>query len=131
MVIINKLSDNERGVQMQNARIIDETGRTGPWMDTLKEVLGAAGYGITGPDNEAAGLTVLLCPENSGNGEERYPGDLLVLSIPGKRDIPEKEASRTEVIGTHRLKARHHLKGIDVTKSLAEELRPLINLFTV
>ena len=114
---------------MPEARIIDETGRTGPWTETLREVLGAAGYGITGPENEHAGLTVLLYPEDSGTGEEQYSGDLLVLAVPRDQSGAASESSRTEVIGTHRLKARYHLREIQVSQALADELRPLINLF--
>jgi hypothetical protein len=129
MVIMNRYSDNLYGVTMQYARIIDETGRTGPWTETLREVLGAAGYGLTEPENDNAGLTVLLYPEDTSNGEDRFTGDLLVLSIPGANISAGNERSRTEVIGTHRLKARHHLNDIQVAQSLAEELRPLVNLF--
>lgn len=114
---------------MPEARIIDETGCIGPWTDTLRKVLGAAGYGLTGPENEHAGLTVLLYPEDTGTGEERYSGDLLVLTVSPNQSGSGTEPFRTEVIGTHRLKARHHLKEIQVTQTLADELRPLINLF--
>lgn len=114
-----------------NARIIDETGRPALWTETLREVLSAAGFGITDSDSEEAALTVLLYPEDSGCGETEYGGDLLLLEVPDDDSQSLDKSLRTEVIGSHRLKARHHLTGIYIPNSLAEELRPLVNLFLV
>lgn len=130
MVIMNVSSDNDSGDTMQNARIVDETGHLGPWIDTIREVLRAAGYGIADTGDELAGLTVLLYPENSGNTEKKYKEDLLLIAVPDSDSLPSDKSSRTEVIGTHRLIVRHLLTDADLPDSLVKEIRPLINLFS-
>ena len=129
MAIMNASSDNDSGDTMQNARIVDETGRLSPWIDTIREVLRAAGYDIADTGDEMAGLTVLLYPENSGNTEKKYNEDVLLIAVPDYDSLPGDKSSRTEIIGTHRLIVRHHLTDADLPNSLAKEIRPLINLF--
>ena len=115
---------------MAIARIIDETGRTGPWTEALTEVLGAAGYGITVPDDEEAGLTVLLSsPPDAESTEERFFGDLLVLSVPPEGGDRPATVSRTEIVGTNRLKAWFTLSDPETADMLTKEIRPLVNLF--
>ena len=114
---------------MPFARIIDETGREGIWTDALKDVLAAAGFGLTGGDDESAGLTILLRPEGEDGTIADYAGDLLVLSVPFPGTVPNDEAPMTEVTGSHRLKVRHRLEEQTVPGGLVDEFRPLVNLF--
>ncbi len=113
---------------MESARIVDETGRTGVWKDALMEVLASAGYGVGDPADESAGLTVLLNNTGSPAHESDFRGDLLVLTIPSGA-VGELEPGRTEVTGSSRLKARHRLSETDAVSAIAEEIRPLVNLF--
>lgn len=135
LAIENRCSQNwswkdiRRGGFMPVARIIDETGRTGLWTDALHEVLATAGYGMADPSDDSAGLTVLLHGIDDVGGENQYPGDLLVLSIPLEPIGDEVESSRTEVMGSVRLKARHQLSELGVISAIVDEIRPLVKLF--
>ena len=114
---------------MPSARIIDETGRSGSWIEALKEVLASAGFGLEAPDNESAGLTVLVNNTGAAGHESDFRGDLLILTVPAAGGREGKESVRTEVMGSSRLKARHQLTEINIPSVIAEEIRPLVNLF--
>ncbi len=114
---------------MPAARIIDETGRQGLWTDALKEVLASSGFGVADPADDSAGLTVLLYSSGNSGKEDSYQGDLLVLSVPQANVSDSSEPSRTEIMGSSRLKARHQLTDLAVSSALADEIRPLVKLF--
>ena len=114
---------------MPSARIIDETGRSGIWNDALREVLTSAGFGLEDPSDDSAGLTVLLNNIGAVGHESDFRGDLLVLTVPSSGGGGEDEPKRTEVMGSSRLKARHQLSEINAASGIADEIRPLVNLF--
>ena len=114
---------------MALARIIDETGVSDLWSAAIREVLAAAGFSMGAPEDDSAGFTVLLHPADTDGRESRFPGDLLVLSVPGITEGTGEDSGRTEVIGSGRLKVRHRLSESMESSAMADELRPLVNLF--
>lgn len=114
---------------MAAARIIDETGKGGPWISTLKDILNGFGFNLTTQDDSGASLTVLLVPEEQKTEESLFLGDLLVLSIPSGSRMYDRGPSRMEIIGTSRIKVRYTLSDPETIEGLPDEIRSLVKLF--
>jgi len=114
---------------MPLVRVVDVSGRLDPWRRVLEDVLTSAGYDLVDDGDTEAQLTIVIHPDGSPPDEGAYAGDLLVLGIPRRGGEAAADSRRTEVVGSHRLKARHLLSTTAADSSIAEELRLVVNLF--